>query len=151
MAHVSSLCVSLGCEEWSGMTQIQVSLLERSLGSELGVICSAGVCTGAWICHAFQQDNSQHLCWGKKKIKITLAIWTSPASRTLGGSECSPFSVIPILHTDVKSLFREAGVFSARMRQICVSAHPCCPALALLWSLLLSSAGAQPFLLIGVH
>lgn len=151
MAHVSSLRVSLGFEDWSRMTQIQVSLLEPSLGSELGVICSAGVCMGVWIGCTFQHDNSQHLRWREKKKKLPYAIWTNPASRTLGGSECSPFSFIPTLHTDIKFLFCEAGVFSVHMRQICVSAHPCCPALMLLWSLLFNSPGAQPFLLIRVH
>ena len=54
VTHVSGLHVSLGCEEWSEMTQIQVSLLEPSPGGELGPIISACVSMVVWICHTFK-------------------------------------------------------------------------------------------------
>lgn len=62
VTYVSSLCVSLGYEEWSWMTQTHVSLLKPSPGTELDPIFSACVSMEVWICHTFTHDNSQHIC-----------------------------------------------------------------------------------------
>jgi len=62
VTHVSSLCVFLGYEKWSWMTQIHVPLLEPSPGRELDPILSAYVSMEVCICRTLKHDTSQHLC-----------------------------------------------------------------------------------------